>query len=348
MNTTPKLDPETKEIWAGVRSPGSSESAVGNAITELRSRLSGIDSYQTFLDQSSIDTFDAYESGLSSEAAGTLVDDSDAAEARDIVEADFTDFGSFAGDSSSGTGVFGLSDFDAYRTYLTTNGVSPVDADVHNRIIQDLFSPDDTASEEIVNNLTSFTEFETYLTNNGFDAEDAADFRQKLENEYSSWSDFETFVSNSESLEAVLDDVDQREQATPGVEYDANAGVLYLKAPSEIRMVQASVEGSSVVEGTTAIDFSNVSVSPTAPAPGEQVTITADAQNTVAEAVTGAAVLRVNGETRETATISLPASATQTVRFKAAFGQIGAYTVTVSDATPVSISVVPDDIATTN
>jgi hypothetical protein len=111
-------------------------------------------------------------------------------------------------------------------------------------------------------------------------------------------------------------------------------------------MIQASAEGSSVVEGTTAIDFANVAVSSSTPAPGEQVSITADAQNTASEAVTGVAILRVNGETRETATISLPAGATQTVRFRATFGEIGAYDVTVGEAAPVSISVVPDDIAT--
>lgn len=348
MNTTPKLDPETKEIWAGVRSPAGSESALGGDITELRSQLSGIDSYQSFLDQSSIDTFDAYVSGLGSEASGTLVDADDVQEARTIVEDAFADFDSFAGDSSTDTGVFGLADYDSYRTYLTDNGVGAVDADVHNRLIQDLFTADDTATEAIVQDLTSFDEFEQYLIDNGFADADAADLRSQLEAEFSNWSDFESFVDGSDSLEALLDEVDQREQATPGVEFDAGAGVLYLKAPSEIRMLKANVSAGSVVDGTNAIDFANVSVSPTSPAPGERVSVTADAENTASEAVTGAAVLRINGETRETATISLPAGATQTVRFRTAFGQIGAFSVTIGDAAPVSVGVIPSDIATTS
>jgi len=346
MDTNPSLEPKTKELWAGIRSTTSKQSTIQRYITELRSRVSGIVALQAMLEQSSTDSFSAYETELKSKTDVRAVSDSDAEEARDIVEneSSFSSYSDYAGDAGNGTGVHNQSDYDAYRGYLTSNGVGNVDADVHNRTIKRLYTPGDTFIDQVVNESTSFDELETWLDNQGFASEDATAFRDELEGEFADWSSFETFLDNADSIEALLDRYAHTETATTGIEYDEDTGTLYLRYETELRMQQWPSESVDNPDETASISFSNVSVSDTTPVVDTEITVSADATNSGGSAGTAGSVLVVNNATRDWQTVDVPANSTRTVRYTVSFDSVGEYDVRVNDASTVTVTAIPPNI----
>jgi len=346
MDTSTALDPKTKEFWAGIRTSVSKRSTIRDYITELRARVSGIVALQNMLAQSSVDDFGSYESELKTQADDRIVSDSDCEEARDIVEtqSSFSGYDGYAGDAGSGTGVHNQADYDEYRNYLTSNGIGNVNADVHNRIIKQLYTPGDTFIDQVVDDSSSFDDLETWLDTQGFSSDDASDFRDELESEFSDWSSFETFMDNADSIEELLGRFGHREVAATGVEYDEEAGILYLRYESGLRMQQRPTEAVNDPDQTASISFSNVSVSNTTPITYEEITVSADATNSGGDAGTAGSVLAVNNITEDWQTVDVPANSTRTVRYTISFSDVGTYDIQVNDSSAVTVTVLPPEL----
>lgn len=203
-----EIDPETQEIWAGVRSPLSAVSELQNAIDDLEAALSGFEAYQQFLrDQSS---FDDLENNLSKMAdATTDRDGDDATDTRDFLEDTFTSFGDYKGDPEQDSGVYSNDTFDEYRTYLTDAGASDVDADRHIQFLKDLFSSDATVGFEAGTH-DSWEALEQELIDNGVNAESAATTVERLRSVFpsvrafdqqilisASWDEFDEYLEDN-------------------------------------------------------------------------------------------------------------------------------------------------------
>lgn len=215
------LDPKTQEVWCGVRRLSSMVSELQSEIDELRATLSGFDAYQKFA--RSQESFQNLEDNLVERASqGPSVSESDV---RDGVvppiESNVADWPTYLGDSNAG--LLSRTGYDDYRTYLTNNGLTDVEADRHTQILKDLFDPDsafasDTSAHQ------DWDALETELENNGVSASSAATTVDRLRSVFISvgafdrrvlgsgaWSDVETYLDEngltSAEATAVVDDL---------------------------------------------------------------------------------------------------------------------------------------------
>lgn len=145
VSSTPELEPRTQEVWVGVKRPVTRTSALQRLVDDLRARLTGLTAYQVFLRGSA--SFDAYETNLGLVAEQVAeIDGDDVSDTRSTLDDAFASWSDYKGDPSSDTGVYDQADYDAYRGYLTSNGVSDIDADLHIQTLTALFDPDTTAA----------------------------------------------------------------------------------------------------------------------------------------------------------------------------------------------------------
>ncbi|AFH22015.1 hypothetical protein OSG_eHP14_00175 [environmental Halophage eHP-14] len=343
MNTDTKLEAKTKEVWAGVRDVGSRRSEIQGPLNELRSKLSGIDDYQDFLDQASVDSFDSYESELKTRAEDRLTEDGEIETARDIVENEsgFSSFSDFTGDSTNDTGVFAQADFDEYRTYLTNNSISGFDADTHTRVIKELFRAADQFFKKVTDDFASFDDLENYLTSIGFSSDEAEDLRNELEDEFGSFSDLQSYIDGldeSRGLDGLSDRFEHRDKAIPGVEYDAAAGILYLQPENEVRIERANSNSFDEPE-VADVTWKNCSVSDSNPSVGESITITVDAENTGGRGDATALLLVEGDTTPQSKTITIESNTTRTVSFTESFDSVGEFDVSVNSSNVVTVTV---------
>lgn len=338
MRTSTQLEAKTKEIAMGVRRPVSVTSGVQRNITIIGSRLSGLTRYQDWLE--SRGGFDALESDLQTRAADVIeVEDSDATDARDIVESAFANWSDYKGDPGQSTGVYAQSSFDDYRGYLTNNGVSGADADAHVQVIKRLFDAEQVLIDAVVNDLGSYTDLESWLQNRGWTADEAITLTDKLKSQYS-WTELENALSGERTLSVLASAFEHGVDSNPG-----GAGL--------------TVDGTEVSIRGSRIDFESLGpdeesdTDPPEPlswtiqtsgqtidqADGLAITATASAPSSTAD-WTATVTLTVDGLVSSSKQVEVTAgSATVTFDFFAPIP--GDYTVQVGDSSPITITVRP-------
>jgi hypothetical protein len=336
MRSNPQLTAKTKEIWARVRRPESATSEIQALITALRTRVSGIVAYQTWLE--GVGSWDAYGSGLESRATDRAgVDSDDTQTARSIVEDAFTSFDDFSGDSTNDTGVFGLSGYDGYRTYLTDNGVGEIDSDEHAQTIQAIFDPDDTFIDAVEDDLTSWSELDTWLQDNGFSANEADEFVTRLQTQFDSWTDFETFLSGAVSLDPLLNEFGHSlgpSGGQPGVE--VRDGELYLYG-DEIHLQKRQADGDLDPDPADTVSWTMQTTNQSVDI-GDVVTIEATGSTSSSESFAVEVPLIVDGDVDDRKVVSV-ANGEATVRFWVELNQPGSYDVQIGDSSPITVTV---------
>ena len=338
MRTDPQLEPETKEIWAGIRSRNSMVSELQDQINALRSRVSGIIGYQDFLEQSSVDSFDSYESKLKTKAGNyNSVDESDVAEATQTARDNFASFSDFTGDASNDTGIFGLTGYDEYRTYLTDNGVGELAADQHNRTIQALFSSDALLITKITEDFSSWDELKQWLIDNGWTSAEAEEFIAKLKEQFDSFQDFQDFVSGLESLEELLNEFGHNpgNAGQPGVE--VRDGDLYLFGEN-IYMEQLAPDQQTDPDPPSDVDWTMQTSDDRAYLPNATQTVKATGKSDSLATYRVSVAVTVNSNVVATKTVGVLQSETS-VSFDLEFTEPGEYEVAIGNSSSITITV---------
>lgn len=339
MRTDPQLDPETKEVWAGIRSRNSMVSELQNQINALRSRVSGIIGYQDFLEQSSVDSFDSYESELKTKAGNyNSVDEGDVAEATQTVRDNFSSFSDFTGDASNDTGIFGLVGYDEYRTYLTDNGVGELAADQHNRTIQALFSSDALLITKITEAFSSWDELKQWLIDNGWTTAEAEEFIAKLKERFDSFQDFQDFVSGLESLEELLNEFGHSpggNAGQPGVEVRDSDLYLY---GQNIYMKKLNPDEQTDPDPPSDVDWTMQTSDGRAYLPDATETVEATGTATASGNYTVSVAVTVNGSVVASKTVGVLQGQTS-VSFDLEFSEPGEYSVAIGNSDSITITV---------
>jgi len=215
--------------------------------------------------------------------------------------------------------------------------------------------------------LSSFDEFETWLVDNGFDQTTATNIRNKFEDKYPSFSEFKTtLIDEYDSWEAFENDFasnaglrsDRKTDnglAAAGMKVYEESGVgrsgqsipaggveIYGK---EIHFSQSSAVRDTKDESSgadDAIEYSNLSVSPTGIRVGDTVTVEADLDHNTPFAGSVVADFIVDGNTRESKTIQLTGNDNKTVSFEYTAGEdgTGTFALAIEDLDPVDVTVI--------
>lgn len=217
----PQLEPKTKEIWAGVRNLAGMVSELSSEIADIRGSLNGYDSYKDFLRNQS--SFDELESSLKTEFSEISdVGDPDVEDSVQKLRDNFASFSDYKGDGSSGAALSDAN-FDEYRSFLTSNGLSTVQADRHIQLLQERFNANATFSSDSGTH-TDWDSFQTELENNGVTSSSAQTTVDDLKTVFTSvqamdrqvmgstdWPAFQTYLEDNglTSTEAtdVVDDL---------------------------------------------------------------------------------------------------------------------------------------------
>jgi hypothetical protein len=341
MRTDPQLEPETKEIWTGIRSRSSMVSELQNQINALRSRVSGIIGYQDFLEQSSVDSFDSYESELKTKAGNyNSAGESDVAAATQTARDTFSSFSDFTGDASNDTGIFGLAGYDGYRTYLTDNGAGELAADQHNRTIQTLFSADALFVTKVTEEFDDYDDLKQWLIDNGWTEDEAAELINKLKEQFASFEDLQDFISELESLEELLNEFPHNEGGTagqPGVK--VRDGKLYLFG-NEIHFRQQDPDEQFDPDPPSdgGVDWTMQTSDDRAYLPNATQTVKATGTATASGNYTVSVSVIVNGRVVASKTVGVLQGQTS-VSFDLEFSEPGEYNVVIGNSGSITITV---------
>jgi hypothetical protein len=216
----PQLEPKTKEIWAGVRNLAGMVSELASEIADIRGALNGFESYKDFLRNQS--SFDELESSLESEFSE--VSDISVSDVEDTVQLLRDNF-SYSDYKNDTDGTLSKADFDAYRSFLTSNGLSTVQADRHIQLLQERFNANATFSSDAGTH-TDWDSFQTELENNGVSSSSAQTTIDDLKTVFTSvqamdrevmgsddWPAFQTYLEDnglsSGEATGVVDDLKQ-------------------------------------------------------------------------------------------------------------------------------------------
>lgn len=214
----PQLEPKTKEIWAGVRNLAGMVSELASEIADIRGKLNGFESYKDFLRNQS--SFDELESSLKTEFSE--ISDVGDPDVEDTVQKLRDNF-SFTDYKNDTDGTLSKADYDAYRTFLTNNGLSTVQADRHIQLLKERFNANATFSSDSGTH-SDWDSFQTELENNGVTSSSAQSTVDDLKTVFTSvqamdrqvmgsdsWSTFQTYLEDNglSSTEAtdVVDDL---------------------------------------------------------------------------------------------------------------------------------------------
>lgn len=201
----PQLEPKTKEIWAGVRSLAGMVSELASEIADIRGELNGFNSYKDFLRNQS--GFSELESNLKSEYSEISdVSDSDITNTVQVLEDNFASFTDYKNNTD---GTLSKTDYDEYRTFLTNNGLSNVQADQHIQLLKDKFNANATFSSDSGTH-SDWDSFQTELENNGVSSSSAQTTVDDLKTVFTSvqamdrqvmgsadWSAFQTYLEDN-------------------------------------------------------------------------------------------------------------------------------------------------------
>lgn len=437
----PQLEPKTKEIWAGVRNLSGMVSELASEIADIRGNLNGFDSYKDFLRSQS--TWTELESNLKTELStgNPDVEDSQVTDTVDLLQDNFASFSDYKGDSNSGT--LSQSNYDQYRSFLTNNGLTNVEADQHIQLLQNEFNENATFSsdgsthtdwdsfqtelenngvssssaETTVNDLktvftsvsamdrevmgsTDWADFQSYLENNGlssteatnavddmkaaygntldsaakdnfsefdtfqefedylvnelgFSSSEAADIRQQIENNYSSFDEFrEQVLSSEDGLTEILNDSSSGSETS-----DTGAGVRVFESSGTTSDGVSVPKGAVEIKGTEvhtsqlgsinngaedeadsgALAWTSTEADDLNPFPGESVRISCTLEYVALSGSTSAsAKLIVNGNVRKSKSVPVAAGEVKTVSFLTDF-EVGSYDVQINTSGEITI-----------
>lgn len=218
-------------------------------------------------------------------------------------------------------------------------------------------------------NLGSWADFETWLTNNGISSSKASNIRSQFEASYASWSAFSDNVLNQyTSFDDMKNDFQSGSmfrsdgQTTDG---RAMAGVKVYEQSGVGRDGQSIPRGGIEVFGqevhfsqtgavrdtreTSAgasdpIEYSNLTVSNTAPTPNQSIDISADVTNNVGYPQGVVINLLEDDVVVDTTTRVLSANETKTVTFTRSWDSITSIFVTIDGLDDTLVVVTPDGL----
>jgi len=343
----PDLDPATKETWAGLREQATRRSEIAEEVADLRAKLSGYPSYDTFV-QARSDYAD-YESTLTARytEVGEITDD-DASRTRTDLEDNISSWSDYQ------TGVGNQSTWDAYRTYLTNQGLTSVEADRHIQLLQITFDPGQTFKDDS-SSWSSFADFETYLSNNGFSSSEATNFRNKVEQRFADFAEFDMeILSDDTPLQRLLSWAEQLTEAgdptadtalrlwdVSSLAIDGTSipdGALTLRGADVLNEIAGAAGVDD--EDQSAITYSNISASSTQITVGDTITVSADVTNNTSDDLSDFTVpLLVNSQVEDRKTGFLAASDTRTVPFDWTAPATGLYTLAIGTSGGVTVRV---------
>lgn len=181
--------------------------------------------------------------------------------------------------------------------------------------------------------ITSFSDIETYLQNNGWSADEAQDFVTNIENNFSTFQDFETFVDNSSSYQdltqqfnntAVFSGTSQTANGVPaaGVRVHDQAGSTFdnVQVPAgtvEVFGQEVHISEQNAPSTQSNVNYSNLDVrdSDNVVDIGESLDIAADVENTNSTSVDVEVPYLEDGSVEDRKTVNIPANTTETVVF---------------------------------
>lgn len=348
----PDLDPATKEVWAGLREVTSRKSEIREEVEQLRDNLSGYPSYTAFLDGQA--DFDALESDLLSRYSDVgEVTNADVSRTVDDLRNNFADHATYESGADSET------TYDGYRTYLINNGLTSVEADRHIQLLKLTFDPGATFKDDATS-FASFSDFETYLSNNGSTASEATNFRNKVEQRFADFSEFDTeILSDDTPLQRLLAWAAQVTEAggpdsptalrlwdIASIALDGTSipeGALTLRGADVLNEI-AGIPDSPTDE-SSAVSYSGISLDSTTIQATGSTTVSATLSNTTSEFVSDLTVpLVVDGNVRTRKTLSLSPSQSVTVAFDVGGGTdvpltVGQHQLRIGDSGTVTLTV---------
>jgi len=209
-----------------------------------------------------------------------------------------------------------------------------------------------------VNGQSSYSEFESYLTGTiGVASDRATQFRKRMEQKYTSFSDFQNTISGFSSYDewkasfswgtTIGGDETDGTNITSGIRVHAEDGVSYdgvnvPKGTTEIfgPRVEFS-ETPPPIDATASFSTANLTIDDTQPTPGQQIQIQADVTNNSSYSLDHTAKLQEDGTVVETTTVEIAASGTETVTFLRSYDEIESIDVKVNEAGPTTVNVAP-------
>lgn len=214
-----------------------------------------------------------------------------------------------------------------------------------------------------VSGQASYSEFDTYLVDTiGLSSTKATQFRSRMEQKYTDFSDFQTTLSGFSNIDgwinsfswgttiggdATTDDGSTvaggiRVHNEAGVTYDGEnipAGGLELFG-SEIHTSQSGASSTKASSFAT----TNLQASNTTPDVFEDVIYTADITNNNSFEDTASAKLTENGEVVATKTVSIGGTSTKQVAFTRRYEEVQSVDVKINEAGPVEVQVIPEEL----
>jgi hypothetical protein len=357
INDPPKLEPKTKEVWAGLRVVTSMSSDLYTLVQDLRSRLTGYDSYIDTVNGSI--SFNGLESSMQADYADlTGYSDSDITATVDVLEANF----SWSNYSDSSSGAPSQDGYDSYRSYLISNGLTDVEADNHIRLLKDWYDPSYTVHTDR-DQIGSYSDWETYTSNAGMSDDRAAIFSTKLQDEFGVFTNFENDALKTDNpLTAILNQSGHNpesgggglgvkiwessgttpsgESAAPGdvsLRYNSN---LYLEQTGGPSPDDDGGGDSGDSTPTTDISYSATSADQTTIEGEGSTQVSASITNNGDADATVNAPFTVNGETEGFISVDVPSGSTRTASttFSTNFRDYGNYDVEIGDGGAVTIT----------
>lgn len=220
--------------------------------------------------------------------------------------------------------------------------------------------------ETDVSGQSSFSEFETYLEDTiGLSADDAAQFRKKMEQKYPSFSDFQSSLSGFSSFDEWINSfswgttlggdtisgggqgggVSAAGIRIHGEDGVSKAGVNVPKGTLEIFSPRIELSSADApIDATASFASGNLTISDTLPTTFETITISADITNNSGYSLDHTTKLTFDGNVVDTSTDNYGPSETKTISFTYTFEELRSVDVKVDGAGPTTVSVVPEGL----
>jgi hypothetical protein len=223
-----------------------------------------------------------------------------------------------------------------------------------------------TFSDDVNNDQSSFSDFETYLTDTiGVNSTDATQFRSKMEQKYSSFSDFQSTLSGFSSYDEWIETFswgttiagdtinnggEGGGELAAGIRIHGEAGVSKAGVDVPKGTLEAFApriefsETDAPIDASTSFSAANLTISNVTPIGNETVTISADITNNSGYVTNHTTKLTFDNAVIDTSTDNYDTGETKTISFTYTFTEQVTVDVKVDSAGPQAISVVPDTI----
>lgn len=208
---------------------------------------------------------------------------------------------------------------------------------------------------------SSFGEFETYLTDTiGMSSSDASRFRSRMEQKYSSFSDFQSALDNFSGFPGwrgsfswgttIAGDTTDGDGPTSGVRVHGEDGISYDNEPvgkGTVEIFGPRIEfsrTSAPIDATTDFSATNLTVSDTTPYAYETITISADITNSSGYGTTFTAKLLEDGSVVKSKTLEFDPSETINVEFTRRYTDYVSVEVAINDTASETVTVIPEGL----